>query len=73
MTEKLGIAAGKVPYAGRHTYADKLKEADGSDKDKASLIGHSNYLFTQNHYQSSHLKDLYELVNSIPSKADEST
>ena len=67
MTEKLGIAAGKVPYAGRHTYADKLKEADGSDKDKASLIGHSNYLFTQNHYQSSHLKDLYELVNSFSS------
>ena len=65
MMEKLGIAKGKVPYAGRHSYADKLKKASGSDKDKASLIGHSNYLFTQDKYQSSHLKDLYDLVNSF--------
>lgn len=65
MMKKLGIAEGKVPYAGRHSYADKLKKASGSDKDKASLIGHSDYLFTQSKYQSSHLKDLYELVNSF--------
>lgn len=65
MMKRLGIADGKVPYAGRHSYADKLKGASGSDKDKASLIGHSNYLFTQSKYQSSHLKDLYDLVNSF--------
>ena len=78
MMMRLGIAEGKVPYAGRHSYADKLKNASGSDKDKASLIGHSNYLFTQKKYQSSHLKDLYDLVNSfstpivLPSKTAES-
>ena len=71
MMHRLGIAEGKVPYGARHTYADKLKDADGSDKDKASLIGHSNYLFTQQKYQTSHLKDLYELVNSF-SKNDRS-
>lgn len=65
MMSRLGIASGKVPYAGRHSYADKLKSASGADKDKAALIGHSNYLFTQNKYQSTHLKDLYDLVNSF--------
>lgn len=65
MMARLGIAEGKVPYAARHTFADKLKNASGSDKDKASLIGHSNYLFTQDKYQSTHLKDLYDLVSSF--------
>ena len=65
MMKRLGIAEGKVPYSGRHSYADKLKNAPGSDKDKASLIGHSNYMFTQDRYQSSHLKDLYDLVNNF--------
>lgn len=65
MMARLGIAEGKVPYSGRHSYADKLKKASGSDKDKASLIGHSNYLFTQDKYQSSHLEDLHALVNSF--------
>lgn len=71
MMQRLGIAEGKVPYAGRHSYADKLKNASGSDKDKASLIGHSNYLTTVNKYQSSHLKDLYDLVNSFQKASDE--
>ena len=73
MMETLGIAEGKVPYSARHTYADKLKSASGSDRDKAALIGHSDYLFTQNKYQSSNIKDLYELVNSFsqnPSKSN---
>lgn len=65
MMARLGIAKGKVPYSGRHSYADKLKKAEGSDKDKAALIGHSNYAFTQDKYQSSHLADLYTLVNSF--------
>lgn len=70
MMSKLGIASGKVPYSARHSYADKLKRASGSEKDKAALIGHSNYLFTQDKYQSSHMKDLYEIVNSFTSKND---
>lgn len=71
MMLKLGIAEGKVPYSARHSYADKLKNASGSDKDKAALIGHSNYLFTQDKYQSSHMKDLYEIVSSFIQKEEE--
>lgn len=65
MMERLGIAYGKVPYSARHSFADKLKKAPGSDKDKASLIGHSDYLFTQDKYQSSHLLDLYDIVKGF--------
>lgn len=70
MMQELGIAEGKVPYSARHSYADKLKNANGSDKDKAALIGHSNYMFTQDKYQSSHMKDLYDLVNSFTTKKE---
>lgn len=65
MMKKLGIAEGKVPYAARHSYADKLKKAAGSDKDKASLIGHSSYLFTRSAYQSTDLADLKSIVDSF--------
>ena len=65
MMKKLNIAEGKVPYSGRHAYADKLKNAKGTEKDKAQLIGHSSYLTTVNKYQSSHLEDLHALVNSF--------
>jgi len=61
----LGFSGKKSPYCSRHTYADLLKEASGSDKDKAQLIGHSNYLFTQTHYQSSELQDLKAIVDSF--------
>lgn len=62
---KLGIAEGKVPYAARHTYSDKLKRADGSDKAKAGLMGHTDYAFTQSHYQSTDLDDLIEVATTI--------
>lgn len=65
MMKKLSIAEGKVPYGARHSYADKLKEAIGADRDKAALIGHSNYLFTQAHYQSTDLADLKAIVESF--------
>lgn len=65
MAEMLGIVGGKVPYSARHTYADMLKEATGSDKGKAALIGHSNYLFTQSHYQSDTVEELAEIVASF--------
>lgn len=64
LTEKLGIS-GKVPYSARHTYADKLKKADGDGKDKAALIGHTDYDFTQHQYQTSTLEDLDNVVQSI--------
>ena len=65
LMSSFGFSATKVPYCARHTYGDMLKNATGSDKDKAALIGHSQYLFTQNHYQSSHIADLKALVDSF--------
>lgn len=65
MMRRLGIAEGKVPYSARHTYADKLKEAAGSDRAKAASIGHSNYLFTQMKYQSTDLAELKTVVDSF--------
>ena len=60
-----GIADGKVPYSARHTYSDKLKKAEGSDKAKAGLMGHTDYAFTQSHYQTTDLDDLLEVAISI--------
>lgn len=60
----LGVS-GRVPYSARHTYADKLKRASGDAKDKAALIGHSDYDFTQHRYQSAPLEDLKVVVDSI--------
>jgi integrase len=60
----LGVSD-RVPYSARHTYADKLKKASGDAKDKAALIGHSDYDFTQHAYQSAPLKDLKKVVDSI--------
>lgn len=65
MMARLGIAEGKVPYCARHTYSDKLKRAKGSDKAKAQLIGHTDYNFTINQYQSSDLGDYVEVVDSF--------
>lgn len=65
LMQKLGIAEGKVPYCARHTYSDKLKNADGDDKTKASLMGHTDYSFTQSHYQSVSTSDLKKIAESI--------
>ena len=62
---KLGIAEGKVPYCARHTYSDLLKKAEGDDRDKASLMGHSNYTFTQTNYQSTNLEDRNKITKSL--------
>lgn len=67
MMNRLGIAEGKVPYSARHSYADKLKKASGTDKDKAQLVGHSTYLFTQSAYQTTSLEDLKSIVESFQS------
>ena len=56
---------GKVPYSARHSYADKLKHAQGDVRDKAALIGHSDYSFTRQQYQSSPLEDLKTVTDSI--------
>ena len=62
--DELGIE-GKVPYSTRHTYANKLKAAEGDSRDKAALMGHTDYSFTQSQYQSSPLEDLKIVVDSI--------
>ena len=64
ITAKPGIVS-KVPYSTRHTYADKLKHAEGDIRDKAALMGHSDYGFTQLQYQSSPLEDLKAVTDSI--------
>ena len=64
IASKLGIV-GKVPYSARHSYADKLKKAEGDDKDKAALIGHANLDFTRRQYMSSELEDLKAVVDTI--------
>ena len=61
----LGIAEGKVPYAARHTFSNKLKNAAGDDIDKAALMGHSDYTFTQTKYQSTDLDELAAVIDSV--------
>lgn len=63
--EALNITGNKVPYSARHSYADKLKHAVGDDRDKAALIGHTNYDFTRRQYQSSPLEDLKKVTDSL--------
>ena len=54
-----------VPYSCRHTFANMLKNVPGSDKDKASLIGHENYTTTKKHYQSAEIAALRTIIESI--------
>lgn len=62
---RLGIAEGKVPYCARHTYSDLLKTADGDDKTKAAIMGHSDYNFTKRRYQSTTLDEIRQVAESI--------
>ena len=61
----LCIAEGKVPYGARHTFSNKLKNAEGDDVDKAALMGHSKYTFTQTNYQSTNEDELLAVMDSI--------
>lgn len=54
-----------VPYSCRHTFANLLKNAPGSDKDKAGLIGHEDYKTTQKHYQSAEIEAFKTIINSL--------
>ena len=65
MLSRLGLPEDLVPYSARHTYADKLKHADGDDRDKAALMGHTDYDFTRKQYQTSQIEDLAGVVESI--------
>lgn len=54
-----------VPYSTRHTFANLLKDAPGSDKDKAGLIGHEDYSTTKKHYQSAELESFKKIIQSL--------
>ena len=64
LMEKLGIT-GKVPYSCRHTYSNLIKRAPGDTGDKARLMGHTDYAFTQERYQSSALDDLRMITDAL--------
>ena len=65
LADRLGIPSNKVPYSARHSFSDKLKKADGDSMDKARLIGHSDYHFTQDKYQSTSEDDLAAIMDTI--------
>ena len=54
-----------VPYSCRHTFANMLKSAQGSDKDKAGLIGHEDYKTTQKHYQTPELEAMKAIIQQL--------
>ena len=54
-----------VPYSCRHTFANLLKDIQGSDKDKASLIGHEDYKTTKRMYQSAELDNLKAIIAQL--------
>lgn len=65
LMQRLGIAEGKTPYCARHTYANKLKNADGDNADKAAIMGHTDYAFTQHAYQTTSADDLKLIAKSL--------
>lgn len=60
----LGIQ-GKVPYSCRHTFSNLLKDAVGSDKEKAALMGHTDYSLTKRVYQSAEDQALAAIIAQI--------
>ena len=62
---RLGLDATKTPYSARHSYSDKLKHATGDDKTKADLMGHTDYAFTRQNYQSTDLDELLDVATSM--------
>lgn len=64
LMEQLGIV-GKVPYACRHTFANKIKRVSGDEKDKAGLMGHASYSTTREHYQTTSLEEKRAITDQI--------
>lgn len=53
-----------TPYSCRHTFATLMKNAKGSPRDKAALMGHTSYEMTL-HYQHEDFESLREIVDQI--------
>lgn len=60
-----GKPADLVPYSCRHFFSNLLKDASGSDKDKAALMGHSDYETTKRVYQAADLQAMQRITNSF--------
>jgi len=60
-----GKPAELVPYSCRHFFSNLLKDAKGADKDKAALMGHSDYETTKRAYQSEDLHAMQRITNSF--------
>lgn len=54
----------RTPYSTRHTFATLMKSVEGSDKDKAALMGHTSYEMTL-HYQHEDYDSLRGIINRI--------
>ena len=54
-----------TPYSTRHTFANLLKVASGSDVDKAKLIGHATYDTTKRMYQSAELEAMRKIIEEL--------
>jgi integrase len=54
-----------TPYSCRHTFANLLKGAPGSDVDKAKLIGHADYSTTKKMYQSAELEAMRRIIEEL--------
>lgn len=73
LLEKLGIQpipttsekAMYVPYSCRHFFSNLLKEAPGTEKEKAALIGHSDYETTRRVYQTAELQKMKTITDSF--------
>ncbi|MDO4564810.1 MAG: tyrosine-type recombinase/integrase [Clostridia bacterium] len=63
LMKRLGIE-GRVPYSCRHTFSNLLKDVQGSDTDKAALMGHSDASMTKA-YQSPDYASLRSITDAI--------
>lgn len=54
----------RTPYSCRHTFATLMKNAKGSPRDKAALMGHTSYEMTL-HYQHEDYESLRDIVEQI--------
>ena len=51
-----GVRPRYVPYSCRHTFSNLLKHVTGSDRDKADLMGHTDYRTTKRIYQTAEIR-----------------
>lgn len=58
-----GERAQYVPYSCRHFFSNLLKDAQGAEKDKAALMGHTDYDTTIRNYQSADLESLRRITD----------